>query len=244
MRGMVHRPPDFSPSRRYPAVMMFHGFTGARVKPHRLFVKTARRLAKEGFIVARFDFIGSGESDGDFAETTPETEIEDALNGIHWMSAQPGVDRTKLSLIGLSLGGLVSACVAGRSGQISALCLWAATASVMRSLGPRVTPEASAFLAAHGWVDWYGNIVGQAFFDSAARVDALQEVKNYRGTALIVHGDADTTVTLDHARDYQAALPGSRLHVIVGADHTFNRATWERELIETTTTWLKTQIGS
>ncbi len=239
MRGMIHRPADFSTSRRYPAVMMWHGFTGSRVEPHRLFVKTARRLASEGFLVARFDFVGSGESDGEFADTTPETEIADALNVIHWISAQPGVDRTKLALIGLSLGGLVSACAAGRSEQIKALCLWAATASIMRSLKQRVSPEAEAFLAAHGWVDWYGNIVSQAFFDSAARVDPLQELDSYFNPALVVHGDADATVTLDHAYDYQAALLQSELHIIAGADHTFNRLDWEKELMETTVVWLK-----
>lgn len=176
MRGMVHRPHDFSPARRYPAVMMWHGFTGNRVEPHRLFVKTARRLAGEGFIVARFDFIGSGESDGEFADVTPETEIQDALQVISWMSAQPGVDRTRLGLIGLSMGGLVSACAASRSQQIRALVLWAATASVSRSLSRRVTPQAEAFLKQNGFIDWYGTIVSQAFFDSAQQIEPLKEL--------------------------------------------------------------------
>lgn len=243
MRGMLHRPADFSPSLRYPAIMIWHGFTGTRVEPHRLFVKTARRLAQEGFIVARFDFVGSGESDGEFRDVTPETEIQDALQVIQWISAQPGVDRTQLGLIGLSLGGLVSACAAGRSGQISALVLWAATVSVMRSLKARVTPEAEAFLAKNGWVDWYGNTVSQNFFDSAGRVDVPSELKNYKGDALILHGDADQTVTLDHAEDYHRAIPGSAMHIIKGADHTFNRMDWERELIESTASWLQRLKG-
>jgi uncharacterized protein len=239
MRGMIHRPADFSSTMRYPAIMMWHGFTGARVEPHRLFVKTARRLAQNGFIVARFDFIGSGESDGDFVDATPETEIHDALQVIQWIGGQPGVDRTRLGLIGLSLGGLVSACAAARSGQIAALCLWAATASIRRSLCQRVTPEAEAFLAQHGWVDWFGTVVGRGFFDSALRLDPLAELKSYKGRALVVHGDTDLTVPLDHAHDYHAALPGSGLHVIKGADHTFNRLDWEQELIQTTVEWLK-----
>lgn len=242
MRGMVHRPLEFSPARRYPSVMLWHGFTGTRVEPHRLFVKTARRLAQAGFIVARFDFVGSGESDGDFADVTPETEIQDALQVIHWMNAQPGVDRTKLSLIGLSLGGFVSACAAARSGQISALVLWAATASISRSLALRVTPEAEAFLAKHGFVDWYGNILRQAFFDEARKINPLNELQNYKGAALVLHGDEDSTVTLDHAQDYHRALPQSKLHIVHNADHTFNRSDWEKELIETTVGWLQKSL--
>ena len=252
MRGMIHRPADFSAARRYPALMMWHGFTGNRVEPHRLFVKTARRLAGEGFIVARFDFVGSGESDGEFADVTPQTEIQDALNVIHWMSAQAGVDRTRLGLIGLSLGGLVSACAASRiaasriaasrSAQIQALVLWAATASISRSLALRVTPEAEAFLAKNGFVDWYGTIISQAFFDEAHQIDALQELTNYQGAALVLHGDDDSTVSLDHAHDYHRAMPQSKLHIIENADHTFNRSDWEKELIETTVAFLKQNL--
>lgn len=239
MRGMVHRPADFSAARRYPAIMMWHGFTGSRVEPHRLFVKTARHLAQNGFIVARFDFVGSGESDGEFQDVTPETEIQDALQVIHWISGQAGVDRTKLGLIGLSLGGLVSACAASRSTQISALVLWSATASIDRSLALRITPEAEAFLAQNGFVDWYGTIVSQAFFDEARKTDPLKALANYKGDALVLHGDEDKTVTLDHAHDYHQALPQSKLHIIQNADHTFNRSDWEKELMETTVEWLK-----
>ncbi len=242
MRGMVHRPAGFSAARRYPTIMMWHGFTGSRVEPHRLFVKTARRLAEEGFIVARFDFVGSGESDGEFADVTPQTEIQDALQVMHWMGAQAGVDRTKMGLIGLSLGGFVSACAASRSEQIKALVLWAATASISRSLALRVTPEAEAFLAKNGFVDWYGNIVSQAFFDDARKIDPLKELENYNGAALVLHGDDDTTVTLDHAQDYHRAMPQSKLHIIQNADHTFNRTDWEKELIKTTITWLKQNL--
>ena len=242
MRGMVHRPDDFSPAQRYPAIMMWHGFTGTRVEPHRLFVKTARRLAREGFIVARFDFVGSGESDGEFADVTPETEIQDALQVIAWMSAQAGVDRTRLGLIGLSMGGLVSACAASRTQQIRALVLWAATASVTRSLERRVTPQAKEFLQQNGFIDWYGTIVSQAFFDSAQKTEPLKELSGYKNAALVLHGDEDPTVTIDHASDYHAAMPQSRLHIINGADHTFNRSDWEMELRETTVGWLKENL--
>src|SRR4051794_9238908 len=93
MRGMLHRPPGFSSAQRYPAVVMCHGFTGSRVEPHRIFVKTARQLAHHGIVTVRFDFWGSGESDGDFVDVTPETEIEDALAIIDWLRAQAGIDR-------------------------------------------------------------------------------------------------------------------------------------------------------
>lgn len=38
---------------------------------------------------------------------------------------------------------------------------------------------------------------------------------------LIVHGDADTVVPLDHAKAYERAIPGSRLEIVTGTGHVF-----------------------
>lgn len=244
MRGMLHRPPGFSSAQRYPAIMMWHGFTGTRVEPHRLFVKAARDLTNQGIVTVRFDFWGSGESDGDFVDVTPETEIEDALTVIDWLQAQAGIDRTRLGLIGLSLGGLVSACTAARSSQIKALCLWAATAHMGQRMRERTTPEAAQFLEQHGYIDLGGNRVGRAFLDVAAQVNPLREAQEYSGKALIVHGTADPTVPLEEAHEYAAALKNCspKLHLIPEADHTFNRMDWEADLIDTTMQWFKKNL--
>jgi dipeptidyl aminopeptidase/acylaminoacyl peptidase len=240
MRGMLHRPADFSAARRYPAVMLWHGFTGTRVEPHRLFVKAARRLAAAGIVTARFDFVGSGESDGDFVEASPSTEIDDAQAVLSWMQAQAGGDRTRLGLIGLSLGGLVSACAAARSQQVKALCLWAATAHIDERMKDRVTPEGAQQLEKFGFFDYGGNRISRAFVESAASVDPLGEVTKFRGAALVIHGTGDSVVPVAEAHEYAAALHACNptLHLMPDADHTFNRWEWETELIETTAQWL------
>ena len=97
--GMLHAPDGAEGLS--PAVVMFHGFTGTKVEPHRLFVKTARRLAEEGFYVLRFDFRGSGDSEGEFREMTLEGEISDAKASLDFILSQPGVDRGRIGVIGL-----------------------------------------------------------------------------------------------------------------------------------------------
>src|ERR1035441_774266 len=100
--GMLHLPKGKGPA---PALSMFHGFTGNRFEPHQLFVKTARRLAKDGIAVLRFDFRGSGESEGDFKDITVPGEIEDGRESLNFLSAQPEVDPNRLGILGLSMGG-------------------------------------------------------------------------------------------------------------------------------------------
>src|SRR5579884_4035510 len=110
LRGMIHRPPR-TRGRRQPAVVFFHGFTGDRMESHWIFIKCARALAREGIASLRFDFYGSGESEGTFEEATH----------------QKGIDPGRLGLCGLSLGGCIAACVAHAS-RAKALVLWSAVA--------------------------------------------------------------------------------------------------------------------
>ena len=58
LNGVLHSPAECD--ALYPAVVFFHGFTGTKVEPHRIFVKTARELSAIGFYALRFDFRGSG----------------------------------------------------------------------------------------------------------------------------------------------------------------------------------------
>ncbi|MBD3293779.1 MAG: alpha/beta hydrolase, partial [Armatimonadia bacterium] len=59
--------PDTTPA---PGVVMCHGFTGQRMEAHFLFVKAGRAMCEAGLNVLRFDFRGSGESDGRFRDMT------------------------------------------------------------------------------------------------------------------------------------------------------------------------------
>ena len=118
--GMLHLPEGKGP---FPALSMYHGFTGQRIEPHRLFVKTARKLAIEGFVVLRFDFRGSGESQGDFRDMTISDEIRDALASLDFLTSQPEVNPNRLGVLGLSMGGFVASHVASQSSRVKALVL-------------------------------------------------------------------------------------------------------------------------
>jgi dipeptidyl aminopeptidase/acylaminoacyl peptidase len=241
LRGMMHRPKAASAGQRLPAVVLCHGFTGTRVEPHQLLVKAANALAEAGIVAVRFDFAGSGESDGEFVDMTPETEVQDAMNILQWLGAQPGVDRSKLGMIGLSLGGLVTACAAARAKLPAAIALWAATAHMGERMHERATPESTAQLEKKGYVDLRGNLVGRGFFENALQINPLQEARQFAGKVLIVHGTADQSVPVSEAHEYAEAFAqcNPKLHIIPDADHTFNSEDWEADVIGTTVEFMK-----
>ena len=107
LNGVLHSPANSD--ALCPAVVLFHGFTGTKVEPHRIFVKTARELTALGFYALRFDFRGSGDSGGDFSEMTISGEISDAIKSIDVLTAMQGVDPERIGILGLRMGGGVAA---------------------------------------------------------------------------------------------------------------------------------------
>jgi uncharacterized protein len=139
--GMLHLPLEVNAP--VPAVLILHGFTGQRMEPHRLFVLFSRLLAEHGIASLRFDFRGSGESEGGFDEMTPSREVEDVIAAYQFLRSRPEIDSAKLGLLGLSMGGMVAALSVARPDlEFAALSLWAPAHPVVW-LGPlpRETPS-------------------------------------------------------------------------------------------------------
>jgi uncharacterized protein len=235
LRGMVHRPAG---SRgRAPGVIFFHGFTGDRMESHWIFIKCARALAAAGIASLRFDFFGSGESDGSFGEATLQSEITDARAAVQFMRRQRGIDSGRLGLCGLSLGGCIAACAAGNA-KAKALVLWSAVAhpAILQDLSMELgkpSPENP------GAFEYDARVISARFLEDAPKVEPLAAIRRFAKPTLILHPGKDRTVPRSHAQDYLHAS-GAKIKekvIIPGADHTFTSVAWEAEVIVRTVEW-------
>ena len=232
MLGVLHLPQGEGP---FPAVALYHGFTGTKVEAHRIFVKMARALSKAGIAAVRFDFRGSGDSAGDFDDMTVSGEIIDARRVLDFLQEQEAVAGERLGVLGLSMGGAVAASVAGQDRRVKSLALWAAVAQFSLFEGQEELVEQAR---ACGHADVGGNVLKYAFYEDSRKQDPLKWVSAYGGPALIVHGDGDPTVPVAHAHLYFDAISGTKEKFIIpGADHTFNSHEWETAVIEKTAAW-------
>jgi uncharacterized protein len=218
--------PD-APQPVSPAVLMCHGLTGHKAEDGRLFVRLARALAASGVASLRFDFRGSGDSDGDFAGVTLESELEDARAALGALSSEPSVDRGRLGVVGLSLGSTVAMLLAGERRDLGALVLWAAVTEPAALFPPEAGPEPRA-----GWP------MSAGFRASCARAAPLEALARYAGPLLCVHGTRDyvprawaeaAVATSRHAE--------SRLELVEG-DHTFGGDANKARAVELTRSWL------
>lgn len=233
--GVLHLPA----AAGCPGVVMCHGFTGSKSEAHRLFVNAARDFCDHGIAALRFDFRGSGDSAGEFRDMTVSGEIADAQEALNYLAARPEINGGRVGILGLSLGGCVAACLAGQEPRIKSLVLWAATCHP-EDLHARLKPE----FAERDLIDFDGWGLGRGFLDDLLEVHPLAQAANYRGPALIIHGEMDETVPLSHARDYERALGGSkRVQVISGASHVFSHLQWKAEAIMLSRRFLLDTLG-
>lgn len=85
-----------------------------RLRCYRECVSLARELARNGYLVLRFDYRGEGESEGKFEESDVETRLEDIASATKELRNR--ADVTCLYFIGFRLGGVFSLIASSRLG--------------------------------------------------------------------------------------------------------------------------------
>jgi len=237
LRGMIHRPSRVRTRRGGPSVVFFHGFTGDRMESHWIFVKCARALAQAGIASLRFDFYGSGESEGQFTDVTLRGEIADAAAAVEFFRRQKGIDPDRVGLVGLSMGGAVAASIAVQSAA-RALVLWAALA-YPQDLRALAAANTQPIPGTDGGREYAGHLVSPRLFDNLDQVVPLKALAGYTRPTLVIHPEKDEYLPLNHPEDYFQAVGATVKEkvIIAGADHTFASVPWEREVISRTVDW-------
>ena len=245
LRGMLHLPRAGGPA---PGVVVMHGFTGQRLESGFLFRALSRALEAAGIASLRFDFYGSGESDGDFVEMTAATERADALAALDFFGAHEAIDTDRVGMLGLSFGGFMTACTVGeRPDQVKAAVLWSAAGDSIKRKGENLAEEDKRSLEERGWVDQDGLQLGRAFFDDIGQHDPYAEIASYAGPVLVIHGTEDEAVPLEHAEKYVGVLEarshGLTDHLFLqGADHVFLNWDHRQVIIPKTVDWFRMHL--
>jgi uncharacterized OsmC-like protein/alpha-beta hydrolase superfamily lysophospholipase len=190
--------------------------------------KAARRIAEglklHGIAVLRFDFTGLGGSEGEFANTTFSSNVDDlvaAADHLREKVAAPAI------LIGHSLGGAAVLAAAHRIAEARAVVTINAPcdpAHVAGLLGEHVDK-----IRAHGEVEV--TLAGRPFrirralLDDVAKQKLTERIKNLNKALLIFHSPNDETVDIDNASHiFLAAKHPKSFISLAGADHLLSRA--------------------
>jgi len=102
--------------------VLCYPFAEERLWSQRVYVDFARELSRRGNPVLRFDFMGTGDSEGKFEDADVETFLSDIGCAMRTLNTKiPGLN--DVGLIGLRFGATLAALAAERS-DVSRLILW------------------------------------------------------------------------------------------------------------------------
>jgi alpha-beta hydrolase superfamily lysophospholipase len=221
-----------------PVLIMAHGFTDDKVSDNRIFVRFARKAREKGYAVLRFDFAGSGDSEGDFSDMTVTKEIQDLKSALEFAHSIPLLTESPIYLVGYSLGGAVALSLAAMDHRVKGVVCWA-PASDLRSVFSTILGEGAILTAQRNKAVACRNdskcfyLKSDFFFDLGKHRPARDIAQVSPRPVLLVQGTADTKVPPGHVQAlFKAAGEPKTLHFIRGAQHSFGFH--EEELFETT----------
>lgn len=240
IRGMLHTPDEGKGP--WPAVVLCHGFTGSRVESRFLFVEMSDELEKLGIASLRFDFRGSGESDGRFQEVTVSKEIEDTLAALRFMARRKEIANGKVGLLGLSLGGCVAACAAAEAKDlVKSLVLWSPVAVLTDVFEQRFSDDALKELDQKGYVDVGGLALCREAIEEMEHIDPLHAIAQTTCPLLVIHGTQDQVVPYNHASLYCKAARQEGRDIrkvpVRSSDHVYSSLKWRQKVISETAAW-------
>jgi uncharacterized OsmC-like protein/alpha/beta superfamily hydrolase len=217
LAALLDRPDG--PSR---AVALFaHCFTCG--KDNRAARRIAEGLKLHGIAVLRFDFTGLGASEGEFANSTFSSNVDDlvaAADHLRQTFMAPAV------LIGHSLGGAAVLAAAHRIAEARAVVTINAPADPAHVTG--LLKDQVADIQLHGEVEvTLGGRqfrVRRAFLDDVAEQALTSRIGALHKALLVFHAPTDDTVGIDNASHiFLAAKHPKSFISLTGADHLISR---------------------
>jgi len=198
----LYRPRDFDATRKHPIVLFVHG-AGYLQNVHLGYPSYFREqmfhnlLAEEGFVVLDMDYRASEGYGRDWRtaiyRNMGHPELEDLIDGVHWLEQHAAGDPDRVGLYGGSYGGFMTLMALFRA--------------------PEVFKAGAALRPVTDWVqynhEYTSNILNTPQIDplAYARSSPLEFADGLKGSLLIAHGMIDDNVLFeDSVRLYQKLI--------------------------------------
>lgn len=204
------------PSRRardFPAVLLLHG-SGTNAED---LIDTARSLADRGYISLALTMRGFRGSPGE--DDCGAQQADDAVQALGWLAQQPGVDGSRLGVLGYGQGGQVAMLAASRTTLLRAVVAFFPVSDVAEL--ERATPYQSVR-------DYVNSVCRPQTFE---KVSPIANAGSINAPVLLIHGSRDDRVPVSQSEAMRAALEAAHkpveLHILPSALHEFTPLQFE-----------------
>ena len=185
--------------------------------------RIAKGLAADGIATLRFDFTGLGHSEGDFANETFSSNVDDLVGAADHLRT---VFAAPMLLVGHSLGGAAILAAAGRVPEVKAVAAIGApgdpshVAHLFENHIDEITAEGEATVNLMG----RPFTVRKSFLDDIVEQKQMERIASLKKALLVMHSPIDTIVGIENAASiFQAAKHPKSFMSLDNADHLLSR---------------------
>ena len=203
IEGVLLKPVDFDPAKKYPLLVVIHGGPVALdqpiVRPDRTY--PLEQFVAKGALVLRPNYRGSAGYGARLRALAVRNlgtgDAADIVSGVDSLIAQGFVDPARVGAMGWSEGGYVAAFLATATDRFRAVSVGAGVSDWMTYyVNTDITPFTRQYLKATPWDD-------PEIYRSASPITYINQAKT---PVLIQHGDMDRRVPIPNAYELRQAL--------------------------------------
>lgn len=198
--GIVTKPVDFDPSRKYPFLLNPHGGpTGASLLS---FNPTEQIMAANGYLVLEPNFRGSSGRGLKFAAANEHDwgggDYHDDMAGVDAVIARGWVDPARMGAFGWSYGGYMTYWIDTQTDRFKAISPGAGLPDLYSMYSQT---DIHRYLTA-----FFGGKSPWDDFDEYWAHSSMKYVENVKTPTMILHGQADTRVPMPQSEEFYRAL--------------------------------------
>jgi dipeptidyl aminopeptidase/acylaminoacyl peptidase len=196
IEGVLHKPRDFTPGRKYPLLVVIHGGpTGIDwPQPTPFYVYPIPEWVAKGAVVLRPNYRGSAGYGAQFRALNVRNlgvgDLWDVMSGVDYLIKQGIADSAKMGAMGWSQGGYISAFLTTNTPRFKAISVGAGISNwVTYYVATDIHPFTRQYLQATPWND-------MAIYQKTSPMTTIKQAKT---PTLIQHGEFDTRVPTQNA---------------------------------------------
>ncbi len=243
IEGILYKPTDFSPAKKYPLLVVIHGgptgidlpgITADRYYP-------IERFLAKGALVLRPNYRGSAGYGEKFRSLNVRNlgvgDYADVISGVDYLISQGFVDKDRVGSMGWSEGGYISAFITASSDRFKAVSVGAGISDwTTYYVNTDITPFAPQYLHATPWDD----------AEIYRKTSPISYITKARTPTLIQHGGADKRVPIANAFELRQALEdhGVPVKMVIydGFGHPIDKPKQQRAVMEENENWFNHYI--
>lgn len=243
IEGVLIKPADYDPSRKYPLLVVIHGGPTGADTPAMSADRTypVERFVAKGALVLKPNYRGSAGYGEKFRSLNVRNlglgDYQDVISGVDYLIDKGLVDKDRVGAMGWSQGGYISAFITTYSDRFKAVSVGAGISDWMTYyVNTDIHPFTRQYLKATPWDDP----------EIYQKTSPIYYVKNAKTPTLIQHGDQDKRVPPPNAFELYQALRDRgvpcKLILYKGFGHPINKPKQQRAVMEHNYEWFSRYI--